>query len=365
MDVLFYFYMFVLGLLFWSFSSVLISRIKKGKSWILFWRSECPNCNHTLWAFDLIPIFSYLFSFWKCRYCFKKISFLYPVLELFTWILFILITYFLIDVNLIFSWNLFEISRLVFFLLFWFLTVVYVFYDILYLEIPDSILGILNFLILWALFLQWFFWFKILGIWDSDFLSIWLQDNIYIFSSIFLVLISFYFIMLKWLSEIWDFLIIFFLWWIIVYLRFFLWIELENTFLWSSLIALFLSFLFFFLQIIISWWAWMWWWDLRIAILLWLTLWYSFWFYWILISYIVWASVWIFILVYQKTREYYIAKKDYLNKVRKIIWLRPNKVTLDTQIPFWPFLAFWILFVLFFSREITKFLNYIYSINYF
>ena len=75
------------GLLFWSFWSVILSRWAKSQSIeqslsILFWRSECPNCKTRLQARDLIPLISFLIQWWKCRYCKKKISWFYPILEI-------------------------------------------------------------------------------------------------------------------------------------------------------------------------------------------------------------------------------------------------------------------------------------------
>lgn len=47
-------------------------------------RSMCPDCKHELGAKDLIPVFSWLSTGGKCRYCRKPISKQYPVVELAT-----------------------------------------------------------------------------------------------------------------------------------------------------------------------------------------------------------------------------------------------------------------------------------------
>ena len=47
-------------------------------------RSFCPDCKTTLKFLDLIPVLSWLALNGKCRYCKKKISFLYPLIELLT-----------------------------------------------------------------------------------------------------------------------------------------------------------------------------------------------------------------------------------------------------------------------------------------
>lgn len=79
--------MLFLWLIFWSLGSVVITRFsdwitKKNLRGFFFWRSECPECKHKLWARNLIPVVSYLIQWGKCAYCKKKISRIYPVLEL-------------------------------------------------------------------------------------------------------------------------------------------------------------------------------------------------------------------------------------------------------------------------------------------
>jgi leader peptidase (prepilin peptidase) / N-methyltransferase len=54
-------------------------------------RSFCPHCKHTLCWRDLFPVFSFLFLGGKCRYCKAKISWQYPVVEIATGIIFLLI----------------------------------------------------------------------------------------------------------------------------------------------------------------------------------------------------------------------------------------------------------------------------------
>ena len=133
MNIFFYIIIFIIGTLFGSFYTLAVYRIPKRQD-ILYTHSYCPNCNHKLGLLDLFPIFSYIFLRGKCRYCKTKISFLYPILELSTWLLFFLTSYFLVDINLVLSWNFVEIYKLWFFLSIAFLSIVYVFYDILYLK---------------------------------------------------------------------------------------------------------------------------------------------------------------------------------------------------------------------------------------
>jgi len=59
-------------------------------------KSFCPHCKHTLSWQDLFPVFSFLFLGGKCRYCRKKISWQYPIVELFSGLIFLLISNFVI-----------------------------------------------------------------------------------------------------------------------------------------------------------------------------------------------------------------------------------------------------------------------------
>ncbi len=63
---------FMLGAVFASFFTCMGERIAAGKDWIKG-RSVCDSCGHELGFQDLIPVFSYLFSKGKCRYCGAKI----------------------------------------------------------------------------------------------------------------------------------------------------------------------------------------------------------------------------------------------------------------------------------------------------
>lgn len=90
----------ILWLIFGSLGSVLMTRFadwinKKKLHGFFFWRSQCPDCKHILKAKNLVPVVSYIVQWGKCEYCKKKISRIYPVLELLCAGIF-LITYFLL-----------------------------------------------------------------------------------------------------------------------------------------------------------------------------------------------------------------------------------------------------------------------------
>jgi len=84
----------ILGLCFGSFINALVWRThenikKKEKLSIVKGRSICTKCKHTLGPLDLIPVLSWLFLSGKCRYCHKPISVQYPLVELFTVLIFV------------------------------------------------------------------------------------------------------------------------------------------------------------------------------------------------------------------------------------------------------------------------------------
>ncbi len=78
---------FILGLAFGSFFNVLIYRLPESENFINS-RSYCPKCNTKLKYYDLIPIISYITLKGKCRYCQKRISIRYPLIELLTALLY-------------------------------------------------------------------------------------------------------------------------------------------------------------------------------------------------------------------------------------------------------------------------------------
>jgi len=77
------------GLLFGSFLNVVILRIPKGES-VVFDASHCTSCNTKLKPWHNIPLLSYLFLGGKCSFCKEPISKQYPLVELFSMILFTL-----------------------------------------------------------------------------------------------------------------------------------------------------------------------------------------------------------------------------------------------------------------------------------
>ena len=56
-------------------------------------RSFCPECNQSIKFYDNIPLLSYLFLRGKCRHCKTRISVIYPLVELSTALLFLVMYY--------------------------------------------------------------------------------------------------------------------------------------------------------------------------------------------------------------------------------------------------------------------------------
>lgn len=131
-------FLFSFGLAIGSFLNVLIDRLPKDES-PFFGRSYCDHCHHKLSWYDLIPLLSYMLLRGKCRYCRKKISRQYPVIELITGILYVF-TYKSVFGSFEFGSN--------YFALVYFLTVVsglivIFFADLKYRIIPDQIVLVL------------------------------------------------------------------------------------------------------------------------------------------------------------------------------------------------------------------------------
>lgn len=124
----------VIGLCAGSFFNVVLARLDR-KAGMLTGRSECPDCHTVLKWYDLVPVASYLALAGRCRYCRKKISPVYPIVEVTTAL--VLVT---------FVWRfgpamprawLFNLVLLGGFTLL-------AFFDYLYLILPDKIVGLMG-----------------------------------------------------------------------------------------------------------------------------------------------------------------------------------------------------------------------------
>ena len=117
----------IFGLIIGSFITSVVHRLSDLES-LVKGRSQCPSCKRKLGLWDLIPLLSFIFLAGKCRYCKQKISIQYPIIELLTAIIFVLIyKYFGISVYSIFL------------LIISIGLIIIAFYDIQKMLIPDEI----------------------------------------------------------------------------------------------------------------------------------------------------------------------------------------------------------------------------------
>ena len=120
---------FIFGLCIGSFLNCVIYRLEQKKS--LKGRPFCPHSKHTLSWQDLFPVFSFLLLKGKCRYCHKKISIQYPLTEISTALIFLLIS------------NQFQISNFLNLIFLFYIASVLIIifvYDLKHYIIPDKIL---------------------------------------------------------------------------------------------------------------------------------------------------------------------------------------------------------------------------------
>ncbi len=303
---------------FGSFSTVLIERWHNKRWGIMFGRSECPTCHHILSPLELVPIFSFIFQKGKCKNCKKHIWPFYPIAEIYMWLIFMIMSW----VALSFWYYVTDIMWWIF-IVWGFITWIYILYDFRYMEIPDEVLvpwiyGTLILLLIWVLWenLQIFF-----DISTYTTFHTFLIDHI----SAAIILYSFLYVQ------------------ILIPWGFFL-LKHHKT---REFLLLWLSYFTFPFTLLIDFFrkeknsteidipTWVGWWDLRVAIFIGLTLWSIHGIASFFIAYIIWSMVGVSILVWNHSK-----------------WKKSNP-----QIPFWPFLGIgWILSLLFYS-EILNFLN--------
>ena len=318
MLIVYFIILFLLWICFWSFSTVLIERWHSWKGWVFMGRSECPKCKNTLSWKELFPLFSWILQNGKCKNCKTKIPQFYPLTETFIWIIFVFIGYI--------SWRFWLSFRdpEFFLLLFWgFISGVYIVYDLRYMEIPDRALLVW----IWSclfIFLVWIFFEEyrlFFDIYSYQSFHTFLTDHIgaaivlYFFFFLQILLPGWFFLLKKWRGK--DFITLLF--------SFFVF---PLAFLAGKTIK----------ETSESWYeipAWIGWWDLRVALFIWLTLWSAHGFAAVIFAYIIWSIWW----------------------VAHIFRAKIHKKTYSKEVPFWPFLWIgWFLALLFYDN-ILSYLN--------
>jgi len=308
--------LFIIWIIFWSFASVIISRLKLKESWILTWRSRCSNCKHIISTISLVPVISYILQKWRSKCCNKKIPIFYPFLEIVFWLVFSSMWYMFITYYSNFSLELFSygfIISLVISLILAFLFLLLFIYDLLYLELPDEISFIL--LIFVSIIILYF----------NDFILIYSEYSIleHVFTWIFLYTIFYLKIFIPWFIQA----IKTKTYWLIIYLLIYYFLLLpEALYLLIFKKEFNIKLLNKYKDIEIN--AWIWWWDLRLVLILWLLFWPIISLIWIFLSYILWSIIWIFIKV--------VYKKNIIS--------------------FWPILILWFILSLIFKEYILLYL---------
>lgn len=83
-------FLVIFGLIVGSFFNVLIYRLPRDLS-IVYPSSHCPHCKAPIAWYDNIPVLSFILLGAKCRRCGKPISIIYPLVEIGTALLFIVV----------------------------------------------------------------------------------------------------------------------------------------------------------------------------------------------------------------------------------------------------------------------------------
>ena len=140
----------LLGLIIGSFLNVLVYRLRFAEE--LFWdRSKCPHCQHMIRWYDNMPVISFILLKFRCRDCKQKISYQYPLVEIFTGLVFSLVGYVFFKLENPATW----------FVTFYYLLISgslisILVYDWLYMEIPGEVLWVtVGLAVLYNLIIDW------------------------------------------------------------------------------------------------------------------------------------------------------------------------------------------------------------------
>ncbi len=131
-----WFFLFLFGIIFGSFLNVVSLRYD-GDHFVLDprvigGRSHCPSCKRTLRWFELVPVASFFIQRGRCRTCKARLSFQYPLVELISGLIFVLVPWRLAAIGA-FGWVLPVLSAL------W----IFAFLALLVMAIIDVRLGII------------------------------------------------------------------------------------------------------------------------------------------------------------------------------------------------------------------------------
>jgi leader peptidase (prepilin peptidase)/N-methyltransferase len=136
-------FVFIFGTLIGSFLNVVILRYNTGESMVQP-GSRCFSCGKKLQGYELIPILSFIIQGGRCRNCKSRISWQYPMIEILTGLVFLLIFNFQFSIlQLIYYWAVFS------------LLIVIAIYDLRHQIIPNGFVYAFDILAFLSLFENW------------------------------------------------------------------------------------------------------------------------------------------------------------------------------------------------------------------
>lgn len=172
MIFIYYLFLFIIGSAIGSFLGVVVDRtISKESIWK--GRSHCDHCRHLLHPWDLIPIFSFLLLGGKCRYCHKKLSWFYPIIEFCTGILFVLISYEMYGISLSFL-----LQPAYLFLLFYYFILSGAFIVIFFTDLRYGIIPFTVVVVALLVTILWYVIYPLLSFTSAEMLNMGFQTNI-------------------------------------------------------------------------------------------------------------------------------------------------------------------------------------------
>ncbi len=92
-EIFIYIIVLCVGFLVGSFLNVVADRMLRDENFIKG-RSRCDFCLTELVATDLVPVLSFVYLRGRCRYCKEKLSYFYPLAEIATALLFVLMAWY-------------------------------------------------------------------------------------------------------------------------------------------------------------------------------------------------------------------------------------------------------------------------------
>ena len=120
---------FTIGLIFGSFLNMLIYRLPLGISLTNPKRSTCTTCEHSIKWYENIPLLSYIFLKGRCSNCNENISITYPIVELLSGSITLLL-YIKLGLNI----------DLILYTLLFYILIILSFIDFKYKAVPDYLL---------------------------------------------------------------------------------------------------------------------------------------------------------------------------------------------------------------------------------